>query len=588
MNSIISILDELIKTYLSNEYKVEVNNLLFQFTKKEHEGDITLTLFPLLKILKKSPQVIGEEFTDLLIKTNIVSNVNLVSGFLNISLSDKAWHQVLTSAISDACTIEESEKENIVVEFCGPNTNKPLHIGHLRNIFLGMSTARILYEVGHNVKKVNIYNDRGIAICKSMTAYKLFGNDDNPSSSNMKPDHFVGKYYTLYNQKVQEEIESLKSEKSEKEYKEKDTNISKYNDKLLQKWELGDIDTITLWKTMNSWFYEGLQETLKRLHVDFDKEYYESSEYKKGKEIIEKGVQKDVFTINEDNSIFIDLSDKGLDTKVVQRGDGTSLYITQDIALVKSRYDDFKMNKMIYVVGDEQNYHFKVLKEIIEKLKEPFSSSIYHLSYGMITDPDGKKLKSREGTSTKADEEINEAVREAKIQTLKSGKAEEMTKEYVELLSEKTGIAAMRFAFLKISPTKSISYDPKSAIDMNGDTSTFVQYGYVRTHAILQKTGYETKSVEIEKYHKEEKDLILQLSQYQEVVKRSAKKYDPSEVTNYVLSLTRTFNRFYTQHSIIKAESSNTKESRKLLTIKTSQIIKKCLHLLAIEVPEKM
>ena len=455
-------------------------------------------------------------------------------------------------------------------------------------MFLGYSVAGILKEVGHDVHKVNIFNDRGIAICKSMVGYLEFGNNTTPESENMKGDFFVGKFYILFSQECTLQAKPFIEQGLKKEDAEAQTPIfQKANDLLLQ-WEAGDQSTVDLWNRMNDWFYSGVRQTYSRLGIDSEKDYYESQEYKKGKAIVEIGHQSGVFQKDETGAIYIDLTDKGLDKKFLQRSNGTSLYITQDMALVKQRFDDYHMDKMIYVVGDEQNYHFKVLKYIMEAMKEDFSKDIYHLSYGMVLGKDGSKFKSREGTPADADLIVEAVVDEAKAQTLESGKAETLTANEIDEIAESVGLGALKFALLKVTATKNIVFDPKEAVDLNGDTGSFIQYTYVRTKALLAKWEGDFKNEVNFDLQKEEEQLILQLAAYKSILKRCAEALDPAELALYTLQLAKIFNRFYTQLPILKEENIQIRGFRMNLTKLTHDLLKKSLTIIGIPLPDKM
>lgn len=588
MNIIQTLLEDNLQQYFSQKYpEAGVSNFVFQATNKEHEGDLTLMVFPLIQRIRTRPELLADEIGKVLVTTDYIDTYSVIKGFLNLTLSAKAWN-ILFSEIPNV-HYQTNRKENIVLEYCGPNTNKPLHIGHLRNVFLGYSVGRILEEVGHTVHKVNINNDRGIAICKSMIAYQLHGHGETPKSSGLKGDFLVGKYYIRYNDIYKSEVaEAIQNGKSEKDA-EAEAPIAVAAQAMLVQWEEGDPTVIALWKQLNSWFYQGLHETLERLGIYFEKEYYESAEYQKGKDIVEIGYKKGVFQKDESGAIYIDLSDKGLDRKYLQRANGTSIYITQDMALVRQRYEDFHMDRMIYTVGDEQNYHFKVLGYIMEAMNEPFSSAIYHLSYGMVTSKDGSKFKSREGTSADADTIIDDVITEAKNQTLSSGKGHELDVEYLEKLSEILGLGALKYAMLHVHPKKSIPFDPKEAVDLHGDTGTFIQYSYVRTHSILSKAD-NISSPDIEDYtwSEEEKNIISHLHSYSLILKKAEEGLDPSEITHFALQLAKLFNRFYTQHSILRADDEHTKSIRLYLTQYTSSFLLKSLNLLGIQAPERM
>lgn len=589
MDSIQFFLRENLIDYFNQAYPeiLEVN-FTFQPTNKEHEGDLTLMVFPLTKFIKKNPEVLASELGEVLVHSTYVASYSVVKGFLNIVLSDQAW--IYLAKGLDSIGYTNPNPEDIVLEYCGPNTNKPLHIGHLRNVFLGYSVGEILKEVGHAVHKVNINNDRGIAICKSMIAYSLYGNQETPITAKMKGDFLVGKYYVKYNDVLKAEASKLVVQGYTEEEAENQAPIALAAKDMLLKWEEGDPAVMKLWEMMNGWFYEGLHQTLRKLHIDFEREYYESQEYKKGKEIVEIGYSKGVFQKDESGAIYIDLTSKGLDKKFLQRANGTSIYITQDMALVKKRYEDFKMDRMIYTVGDEQNYHFKVLGYIMEAMQEPFSKNIYHLSYGMVTSKDGSKFKSREGTTADADTIIDDVVLEAKNQTLESKKSIQIEESYLDELSEVLGIGAMKFAMLRINPKKTIPFDPKEAVDLHGDTGTFVQYSFVRSKAILTKYSETIVKPEFKnsKFNLEERALIAHLYTFSSHLKHAEQGYDPSEIAHFALQLAKLFNRFYTQHPILSVDNQILKFERIYLCSITSYYLEKSLNLLGIVAPERM
>lgn len=587
MEPLISLLKQSLSSYFKTNFPdVLPSDFVFQSTNKDHNGHLTLMVFPLAKLVKLNPDNLAGLLGEHLKTTEWVDNFEVIKGFLNLHLSKQAFQMVVSDA-SDL-TVKISDTQKIVLEYCGPNTNKPIHIGHLRNMFLGYSVAGILKEVGHDVHKVNIFNDRGIAICKSMVGYLEYGNNTTPESENMKGDFFVGNFYILFSQECSLQAKPLIEQGMKKEEAEAQTAIFQKANDLLLKWEAGDPVTIDLWNKMNNWFYSGVRQTYARLGIDSEKDYYESREYKKGKAIVEIGYQSGVFQKDETGAIYIDLTDKGLDKKFLQRSNGTSLYITQDMALVKQRFDDYHMDKMIYVVGDEQNYHFKVLKYIMEAMKEDFSKDIYHLSYGMVLGKDGSKFKSREGTPADADLIVDAVVDEARTQTLDSGKAESLTVNEIDEIAESVGLGALKFALLKVTATKNIIFDPKEAVDLNGDTGSFIQYTYVRTKALLAKWDDKFSQVIDFDLHKEEEDLLLHLSTYKPTLKRCAEALDPAELALFTLQLAKIYNRFYTQLPILKEENEESRRFRMFLTFLTNEILAKSLTILGVPLPNKM
>lgn len=587
MESFYTKIKELLFLYFNSKNSAQKpHDFVFQPTNPDHRGHITLMVFPLAKLTKQSPDLLAQEIGGYLQGTEWVEGFEVVKGFLNIQLSAASFSEILKNSTDRSEFTVNFQK--IVLEYCGPNTNKPIHIGHLRNMFLGYAVAGILSEVGHEVHKVNIFNDRGIAICKSMVGYLEYGNNSTPESENIKGDFFVGKYYILFSNECKLQSKPYLEAGLKKDEAEAKTTIFQKANDLLLKWEAGDPETIELWNKMNNWFYTGVRKTYERLGIDSEKDYYESKEYKKGKEIVAMGYQSGVFQKDESGAIYIDLTDKGLDKKFLQRSNGTSLYITQDMALVKQRFDDYQMDKMIYVVGDEQNYHFKVLKHIMEAMNEEFSKDIYHLSYGMVLGKDGSKFKSREGTPADADLIVDAVIEEAKIQTLNSSKASALSSLEISDIAECVGIGALKFALLKVTATKNIVFDPKEAVDLHGDTGSFVQYTYVRTKSILEKSNTEMNANFVHKLYKEEEALILQLAAYKSALMRSAEALDPADLTLFILQLAKVYNRFYTELQILKEEDASIRAFRLYLTQMTFNILDKCFLMLGIPAPKKM
>lgn len=490
-------------------------DIVLQKTKKEFEGDYTLVTFPFVKASKLSPEKTGEVIGESIVKANsAISNFNIVKGFLNISLSNNYWLGTFKNIASEknyGIKSPKSSGKQLMLEYSSPNTNKPLHLGHIRNNLLGYSVAEILKTQGHDVVKVNIINDRGIHICKSMLAWQLFGNGETPQSSGLKGDHLVGKYYVEFDKAYKSEIKDLEATGISKDEAEKKAPLILKAQEMLLKWEAGDADTINLWKTMNGWVYEGFDVTYKKLGVDFDKLYYESNTYILGKEVVQQGVEKGVFYKKENGSTCIDLSNDGLDEKVVLRSDGTSVYITQDLGTAIERFKEFpKLSQLIYTVGNEQDYHFKVLFKILEKLGYDWAKECYHLSYGMVELPEGK-MKSREGTVVDADDLIDGMVDTAKQTTEELGKVEGFTKEELQQLYETIGMGALKYFILKVDPTKKMLFNPKESIDFNGHTGPFIQYSHARIKSILRKFDSDVNSISVDDnitLHEKEKELI--------------------------------------------------------------------------------
>ena len=567
-------------------------------TKPEFTGDYTIVLFSLVKRLKKSPEMIGKELGDQLLEKHpdVFAGYNVIKGFLNLELQDEALSNFLN---------EEYQNENfgrsagngkrVMVEYASPNTNKPLHLGHLRNIFLGWSVAEILKANGNEVIKTSIVNDRGIHICKSMIAWQKFANGATPDSTGIKGDHLVGDYYVRFNNEYKKQVEALTAAGSDKTTAEKEAPIMKETQQMLVDWEKGDKDIRSLWKLMNGWVYKGFDETYERIGADFDKTFYESDTYLLGKDFVQEGLQKNVLYKKDDGSVWIDLSDSKLDEKLVLRGDGTSVYITQDIGLAKLKFEDYQLDQSIYVIGDEQLYHMKVLKEIVRKLGMPFADDIYHLSYGMVELTSGK-MKSREGTVVDADDLVNEMVETAARHTMELGKVQDFTKEELDKLYETLGLGAMKFYLLRVDPKKRMIFNPEESIDFHGFTGPFVQYTYARIQSILRKvkeaantnTDVAIPTTEAQSLFPLERQLILALEKYTNAVSDAANELNPSVLANYVFNLAKTYNSFYAEHSVANAESSEKKDFRLRLSIMTANTIKSGLQLLGIQVPARM
>lgn len=587
---------------LSELYQQEFSTKDFQIneTKPEFEGDYTVVLFALVKTIKKSPEILGNELGNLLIKNypDFFSSFNVIKGFLNLEIADKPLTTLLLEHYQDenfgkASTEREhsGKAKRVMVEYSSPNTNKPLHLGHLRNIFLGWSVAEILKANGNEVIKTSMVNDRGIHICKSMIAWQQFANGATPDSTNEKGDHLVGDYYVKFNDEYKKEVAGLMQSDSTKEQAEKDAPIMKKTQKMLLDWEHGNEDVIELWKMMNSWVYKGFGETYQRIGIDFDHTFYESNTYLLGKDFVEKGLQKNVLFKKEDGSVWIDLTDKNLDEKLVLRGDGTSVYITQDIGLAIQKFEEYHLDKSIYVIGDEQLYHMKVLKEIIRKLGMPFADNIFHLSYGMVELTTGK-MKSREGTVVDADDIINEMVATAQKHTEELGKVNDFSEDELRELYETLGLGAMKFYLLRVDPKKRMIFNPEESIDFHGFTGSFVQYTYARIQSILRKVGTEQSSVSdelsVSRLLPLERQLIIFLEKYSTVISEAGEEMNPSVIANYVFNLAKLYNSFYAEHSVANAESDEKKRLRLRLSVMTANIIKSGLQLMGINVPKRM
>ena len=559
-------------------------------TKPEFEGDYTVVLFALVKQLRKSPDALGEELGNELVQKNpgLFSSFNLIKGFLNLAVSEAYWLQFIQEQHANASYgMAASTGKKVMVEYSSPNTNKPLHLGHLRNNFLGWSIAEILKATGNEVVKTCIVNDRGIHICKSMIAWQLFANGATPGSTHTKGDHFVGDYYVQFNDAYKEQVNQVKAEGMSEEEAEKKAPIMQAAQQMLLDWESGKPEVMDLWKRMNAWVYEGFHETYRRIGSDFDKTYYESNTYLLGKDLVETGLEKKVFYQKEDGSVWIDLTADGLDEKLVRRKDGTSVYITQDIGLAEQKQQEFHADQSIYVVGDEQNYHFKVLKLICQKLGLPSADGIYHLSYGMVELPTGK-MKSREGTVVDADDLVDEMVTIARQKTEELGKVKDFTEAELTALYDTIGLGALKFFLLRVDPKKKMVFNPQESIDFHGFTGPFIQYTYARIRSILRKTGAASGGSVGNGLLPLERALAISLEMFPSVLEDAASEHDPSKVAIYVFNLARTFNSFYTEHSIANAENDEKKTLRLQLAALTSQVIRTGMSVLGIAVPERM
>jgi arginyl-tRNA synthetase len=631
----------------SYQYNIAPEDIQVNETKPEFEGDYTVVLFSFVKTLKKSPEVLGNELGTSLLKNypHLFSAFNVIKGFLNLTVSDAYWTTFLSAShANDRYGRKESIGKKVMVEYSSPNTNKPLHLGHLRNNFLGWSVAALYQAGGYDIVKTCIANDRGIHICKSMIAWKRFANGATPESTGIKGDHLVGDYYVRFGEELKKQTkplldafekgdysaidgetcltlqrhletkfkletelakatndkqrgsleEKLKAEKDEiNEIAANATEIMKAAQQMLVDWEAGKPDVIELWRTMNSWVYAGFDVTYKRIGSDFDKIYYESNTYILGKELVEYGLKKGVFFRKEDGSVWIDLEADGLDQKIVQRKDGTAVYITQDIGLAVKKYEEYKADQSIYVVGDEQNYHFKVLKLICQKLEIPSADGIYHLSYGMVELPTGR-MKTREGTVVDADDLLDEMIREAEIKTKEQGKTEGFTPEELKELYEIIGIGGLKFFLLRVDPKKRMVFNPSESIDLHGYTATFIQYAYARIRSVFRKEA--ASSVEVDGKQEMvntgllplEKKLIVTLEKYPAVLEQAVAEMNPSVVAAYAFELAKTFNSFYSEHSIANAETPGKKALRLQASRLTATVLQCAMGLLGIRMPERM
>ena len=585
------IIRENIKTALNEIFKLKIKNIELQQTKKEFDGDITLVVFPLVKELKMNPKEIAEKLGNYLVETNLIVSYNVVSGFLNLSISDEYYLNFFNS-IKDNLEYGYSKinsEDAVMVEYSSPNTNKPLHLGHIRNNLLGYSMSEIYKASGKKVYKTQIINDRGIHICKSMIAWLDYGNGDTPKSTNTKGDKFVGDYYIKFDKVYKKEVEELiKSGSSEEEAMQNSSILIRAKEMLI-KWESGDKEVVELWKKMNSWVYEGFEETYKNLGVDFDSYYYESDTYLLGKEFILSGLKSGVFYKKDDGSVWCDLTNEGLDEKIVLRADGTAVYMTQDIGTAVQRVKDFpEINSMVYTVGNEQDYHFKVLFLILKKLGFSWSENLFHLSYGMVDLPSGK-MKSREGTVVDADDLMEEMTRTAKDVSQKLGKLDGLSEDEKNNVFKTVGLGALKYYILKVDPKKRILFDPKESVDFQGNTASFIQYSYARIQSILNGVNFElvTNKYEIQLQGKE-KELIKQIDLFPSVISAAASSHNPALVANYVYDLVKSFNSFYQSLPILKSAFDDKKSFRVELSKLVGITIKNALSTLGIGVVDRM
>ncbi|MBC7937368.1 MAG: arginine--tRNA ligase [Rhizobacter sp.] len=563
-------------------------------TKEEFEGDYTVVLFSLLKKTGQAPAALGEQLGNAMVADHpeLFTGYNIIKGFLNLNIADSFWLQLLQENYADPkFGIQAFNGKKVMVEYSSPNTNKPLHLGHLRNNFLGWSVAEILKANGYDVFKSCIVNDRGIHICKSMIAWESFAGGATPESTGMKGDHFVGEYYVKFNDAYKAEIKGLVTGGMEEKLAEKEAPIMKSTQAMLLDWEAGKPEVIDLWKKMNNWVYAGFDETYKNIGSDFDKIYYESNTYLLGKKIVAEGLRKGVFVQDEDNSVWIDLTNDGLDRKIVQRKDGTSVYITQDIGLAQQKYEEYGIDQSIYVIGDEQNYHMKVLKLIAEKLELPNAENIFHLSYGMVELPTGK-MKSREGTVVDADDLLTEMIKvsgNTTIQKLEeTGKLKEFASEELDELYKTIGLGGLKFFLLRVDPKKKMIFNPEESIDVHGFTGPFIQYTHARIKSILRKEPLANETVQHSTLLPLEKELLVSLEQFELVLIQAAKELNPSALAIYIFNLAKSFNSFYTVHSIANAENAEKKQLRLQLAVMVSNVLKTGMRLLGINVPERM
>ena len=600
LNKIESTAIEAVKSLYGFEASEQMVQL--QKTRSEFEGSVTLVVFPFVKAARKRPEDVAQEIGEYLVShSGVVEKYNVVKGFLNLTIASEAWQELLRQMDSDAHYGEKAAGEDsplVMIEYSSPNTNKPLHLGHVRNNLLGWSLAKIMEANGNKVVKTNIVNDRGIHICKSMLAWLKWGNGETPETSGKKGDHLIGDYYVLFDKHYREEIKELTAkfvaegiEPGEAEEKaKKEASLIVEAHEMLVKWEQNDPEVRGLWRKMNEWVYAGFDETYKMMGVSFDKIYYESDTYLEGKEKVEEGLEKGFFYRRPDNSVWADLTAEGLDEKLLLRSDGTSVYMTQDIGTAKLRFQDFPIDKMIYVVGNEQNYHFQVLAILLDKLGFKWGKDLVHFSYGMVELPNGK-MKSREGTVVDADDLMAAMIAEARQTSDELGKFADMTEEEKQEVARIVGLGALKYFILKVDARKNMLFNPDESIDFNGNTGPFIQYTYARIRSILRKAEAEGLTAEAVKgtpLETKETDLIQKISQYADAVAQAGKDFSPSGIATYCYELTKQFNQFYHDYSILNAETEELKKQRLLIARNVAKTIKNAMTLLGIEVPERM
>ena len=584
----------IVKDFLARKYELSDPTIEFIETKKDFEGDITIVLFNIIKLINdEDKESLGESIgNELVAKSNIVDGFNLVQGFLNLVIADTFYIDSLHFALTNESFFEIKSKDDIdtfMVEYSSPNTNKPLHLGHIRNNLLGYSISKILEANGKKVIKTQIINDRGIHICKSIVAWKLYGENSTPESTGIKGDEFVGNYYVLFEKKHKEEVEELISNGINKEEAVNQSNIMKLAKETLKNWENGDKEVRDIWKMMNDWVYVGFEETYNTLGVSFDKNYYESETYLLGKEIVNYGLENNVFYEKEDSSIWVDLTDDGLDEKLLLRSDGTSVYMTQDLGTAKQRIDDFpEIGGMVYTVGNEQDYHFQVLFKILKRLGYKWANNLFHLSYGMVDLPTGK-MKSREGKVIDADDLVLQLIESVKETSQNLGKFQNDNNAITEDTYRKIALGALKYFILKVDPKKRILFNPEESIDLSGNTGPFIQYTYVRIHSILNKLEKVENSKIIKyKLNEKEKETIKCINRYNDIIKNAKDELSPAIICNYLYDLVKTFNSLYQNHNILSAETPDSIVIRTQISFLTGKVISKTTDLLGIELPDKM
>lgn len=575
---------------ISELYGEQMPEIKLEITNKDFEGDYTFVVFPLLRASKKKPEETATELGEKLMALGApITSFNVVKGFLNLVLKSEIWTSFLTQSWNDEAFGQQASKgSKVMVEYSSPNTNKPLHLGHIRNNLLGYAVSEIMAANGYEVIKANLINDRGIHICKSMLAWQKWGNNETPESTGLKGDHLVGKYYVAFDKHYKEEIQQLVASGVEEEKAAKEAPLLKEAQEMLRKWEAGDAEVLDLWRTMNSWVYQGFEASYSRLGVKFDRFYYESDTYKLGRDLITEGLEKGVFYRKEDGSVWIDLTAEGLDHKLVLRSDGTSVYITQDIGTADEKYSEYGVDRSIYVVGNEQDYHFKVLFLIMQKLGRSYAPGLFHLSYGMVDLPSGK-MKSREGTVVDADDLMTEMHETAKEKTIELGKTDGLNDEELEVLYESLGLAALKFYILKVDPKKRMLFNPQESIDFQGDTGPFVLYTYARIQSMLRQAGEDWKAFEGEiNLQDAEKAVLEVLHRFPAEVEAACRNYSPAIICQYVLDLAKSFNRLYNELSFLKEPDTAARATRLKIAYFTGDVIQKSVSLLGIRVVERM
>ena len=595
-------IEESIKSHLSQafaklfDHPLPAEEISLQPTRKEFAGSHTFVTFPYARVTRKSPPDTAEALGGYLKRTDLIQDFNVVKGFLNLEVSDTVWLEALTDMVRSSTAgapfgFYSSNGQRVTIEFSSPNTNKPLHLGHLRNNFLGYATAQILEASGYDVFKTSIINDRGVHICKSMLAYQRFGHGETPASSGKKGDYLVGEYYVKFDQAYKQQVQELVGQGTAEAKAKKEAPLMQEVQTMLRQWEQGDSEVVALWKQMNGWVYEGWNDTYQKIGVRFDKQYYESDTYLLGKDAVEEGLAAEVFFRKDDGSVWIDLSDEGLDQKLVLRADGTSVYMTQDLGTVELRYRDQPFDKMVYVVGNEQDYHFNVLFNILKKLGRPYADGLYHLSYGMVDLPSGK-MKSREGTVVDADDLIAEVIDAARQQTEQLGKIEDFTDEQAQELYHMLGVGALKYFMLKVDPKKRMLFNPEESVQLHGDTAVFIQYTHARVAKIVRKAasdGIATDTVPTSiSLHPAERELIVLLNEFPTKVMLAAEEYSPSVLAQYAYDLAKAYNRFYTEVSIFGEADAALVAFRVTLSTTVAQTIRRAMGLLGIDVPERM